>query len=184
MDIDDRCSGAIIQLIEGQEMSVKKRSGASLLFGSILSVLLFAQGFASQPPANPSVAAGVTFFYYDDLDEAADWYENKLGLNNLTDEGWVVIFELTDSSHLGLVNASGGSLKPTENKGAMLSIETGEREAWYEKLKDVDGINMIHGIEGSEDGWIEEFRMTDPGGYIIEFFRWRSHRPEAKKYSR
>ena len=131
VDNDDCCCGTIIQLKEGQEMLVKKRSGSLLLFGSILSILLFAQGFASQPHANPSVAAGVTFFYYDDLDEAADWYENKLGLNKLTDEGWVVIFELTDSSHLGLVNATDGSLKPTENKGAMFSIDTFDLEAWY-----------------------------------------------------
>ena len=184
VDNDDHCSGTIIQFEEDQEMSVKKRSVALLLLGSILSVLLFAQGFASQPQANPSIAAGVTFFYYDDLDEAADWYENKLGLNKLTDEGWVVIFELTDSSHLGLVNASDGTLKPTENKGAMFSIDTVDLEAWYEKLKDVDGINMRQGMQESTNGMIEVFSVTDPGGYIIEFFRWRSHRPEATKYSR
>jgi catechol-2,3-dioxygenase len=164
-------------------MSVKKRSGLLFLLGSILSVMLFVQGFASQQ-SNPSIAAGVPFFYYSDLVEAANWYENKLGLETTTKEDWVVILKLTDTSYLGLVNATEGSLEPIENKGAMLSIETAELEAWYEKLKDVDGINMIHGIEESEDGWIEEFRMTDPGGYIIEFFRWRSHRPEATKYSR
>ncbi len=184
VDNDDRCSGIIIRLEEGQEMSVKKKSVSLLLLGSILSVLLFAQGFASQPHANPSVAAGVTFFYYDDLDEAADWYENKLGLDKLTDEGWVVIFELTESSHLGLVNATDGSLKPTENKGAMFSIDTVDLEAWYEKLKDVDGINMRQDMQESINGMIEVFSVTDPGGYIIEFFRWRSHRPEATKYSR
>jgi hypothetical protein len=167
VDNDDRCSGTIIQYKEGQEMSVKKRSGLLFLLGSILSVMLFVQGFASQQ-SNPSIAAG----------------ENKLGLETTTKEDWVVILKLTDTSYLGLVNATEGSLEPIENKGAMLSIETAELEAWYEKLKDVDGINMIHGIEESEDGWIEEFRMTDPGGYIIEFFRWRSHRPEATKYSR
>lgn len=184
VDNGDRCSGTPIQLKEGQEMSVKNRSTSLLWLGSILSVLVIAQGFASQPPANPSVAAGVTFFYYDDLDEAADWYENKLGLKKLTDEGWVVIFELTDSSHLGLVNATEGSLKPTENKGAMFSIDTAELEAWHEKLKDIDGINMRQGMQESTNGMIEVFSITDPGGYIIEFFRWRSHRPEAKKYSR
>ncbi len=184
VDIDDRCSGTIIQFEEGQEMSVKNRKTSLLLLGSILSVLLFAQGFASQPQPNPSVAAGVTFFYYDDLDEAADWYESKLGLNKLTDEGWVVIFELTDSSQLGLVNASDGTLKPTENKGAMFSIDTVDLEAWYEKLKDVDGINMRQRMQESTNGMIEVFSVTDPGGYIIEFFRWRSHRPEATKYSR
>lgn len=184
VDNDDCRSGTIFQFKEGQEMSVKNRKTSLLLLGSILSVLLFAQGFASQPHANPSVAAGVTFFYYDDLDEAADWYENKLGLNKLTDEGWVVIFELTESSHLGLVNASDGTLKPTENKGAMFSIDTADLEAWYEKLKDVDEINMRQGMQESTNGMIEVFSVTDPGGYIIEFFRWRNHRPEATKYSR
>lgn len=123
------------------------------------------------------------FFYYHDLREAADWYQNKLGLSKLTEEDWVVIFELTDTSYIGLVNATGGTLRPTEEKGALLSIETAELEAWYEKLKNIDGINMIHGIEGDDDGMIEEFRMADPGGYIVEFFRWRSHRPEARRYA-
>lgn len=132
--------------------------------------------------SHPSIASGVPFFYYDDLSAAADWYENKLGLQRVTNEKWVVIFALTDSSYLGLVNASGGSLRPTENKGVVLSIETAELEAWYEKLKDVEGIDMIHGIESGADGMIEEFRMHDPGGYIVEFFRWESNRPEAKKY--
>ncbi len=164
-------------------MLVKNRSVSLLFLGSILSVVFLVHGCASQH-ASPSIAGGVPFFYYNDLNEAADWYENKLGLNKVTQEDWVVIFELTDTSYVGLVNATGGTLQPTENKGALLSIETAELEAWYEKLKDVEGINMIHGIEGSEDGWIEEFRMIDPGGYVVEFFRWRSHRPEAKKYSR
>ena len=165
-------------------MSIKNRSASTYLLGFILGVLLFDLGAASEPQEKPSIAAGVTFFYYDDLNEAADWYENKLGLNKITDEGWVVIFEWTDSLHLGLVNATEGTLKPTEDKGAMYSIETAELEAWYEKLKDVDGINMMQGIQESTNGMIEVFSITDPGGYIVEFFRWRSHRPEAKKYSR
>ena len=165
-------------------MSIKNRSVSIYLLGFVLGVLLIVQGSATEPRTNPPIATGVTFFYYNDLDEAADWYENKLGLNRVTDEGWVVIFEWTDSLHLGLVNATEGSLKPTEDKGAMYPIETAELEAWYEKLKDVDGINMMQGIQESTNGMIEVFSITDPGGYIIEFFRWRSHRPEAKKYSR
>ena len=91
----------------------------------------------------------------------------------------MVIFELTPSAYLGLVNASGGSLQPTENKGTLLSIETAELEEWWDKLKDVDGIDFIHGIEEGAEGMIQEFRMNDPEGYVIEFFRWRADRPEA-----
>ena len=162
-------------------MTAKNRSTSLRLLGLILSVMLLVQANASEQ-TNPSIAGGVPFFYYNNLDEAAEWYKNKLGLKPVTEEDWVVIFELTDTSFVGLVNASGGSLRPAADKGALLSIETAELEAWYEKLKDVDGINMIHGIEDGASGMIEEFRMTDPGGYIIEFFRWSSHREEAKRY--
>ena len=158
-------------------------TAAAFLLGLILHTLTVAAVFSADR-AHPSIANGVAFFYYDDLAAAASWYENKIGLKKVTSEPWVVIFELTDSSQLGLVNATGGSLRPTENKGVVLSIETAELEAWYEKLKNVEGINMIHGIEAGADGMIEEFRMTDPGGYIVEFFRWRSDRPEAEKYPR
>jgi len=66
-------------------MSKNNRSESTYLLGFVLGVLLFMQGSASEPHTNPPIAAGVTFFYYDDLDEAADWYENKLGLNRVTD---------------------------------------------------------------------------------------------------
>ncbi len=165
-------------------MLTRSRLASVFLLGLIFSLMLVLQGCASQQHHAPSIASGIPFFYYSDLPEAAEWYEKKLGLSKATEEEWVVIFELTDTSYLGLVNASGGSLSPTESKGVVLSIETVELEAWYEKLKDVDGINMIHGIEEGAAGMIDEFRMTDPGGYIVEFFRWRSHRDEAKKYSR
>jgi catechol 2,3-dioxygenase-like lactoylglutathione lyase family enzyme len=164
-------------------MATKISSSFRLLLAFTAIVVLYSQACATDD-ANPSIAGGVPFFYYNDLNEAAEWYEKKLGLKKVTNEEWVIIFELTNGSYLGLVNATGGSLKPTEDKGALLSIETAELEAWYEKLKDVEGINMVHGIEVGADGMIEEFRMVDPGGYIIEFFRWRQHRPEAARYAK
>ncbi len=56
-------------------------------------------------------------------------------------------------------------------------------ESWYEKLSAIEGTNITQGIVENDNGLIEEFRLVDPGGYIIEFFRWRSHRAEAEKYT-
>ena len=164
-------------------MSARNRSASLLALGLFLNLMFLLQGYAAQH-TNPSIAGVVPFFYYNNLNDAADWYEKKLGFKKITDEEWVVIFKITDTSYIGLVNATGGSLMPTAEKGALLSIETAELESWYEKLDAIDGIHMIHGIERSDDGMIEEFRMTDPGGYIVEFFRWRSHRAEAEKYAK
>ena len=162
-------------------MTVKMNSVLIFLSGLALNAALLSPAVAGDD-GYPSIAGGVPFFYYHDLPGAADWYKSKLGLKPLTEEEWVVIFELTPTSFIGLVNASGGSLRPTENKAALLSIETAELEAWWEKLKDVEGIDMIHGIQSGAGGMIEEFRMHDPGGYIVEFFRWRKDRPEAERY--
>jgi enamine deaminase RidA (YjgF/YER057c/UK114 family) len=137
------------------------------------AMLMFSGPLRAAAADHPRIDAGVPFFYYSDLNQAADWYENKLGLKKIADEDWVVIFALNPYSQIGLVDATGGSLRPIEDKGALLSIETEDLEGWWERLKDVEGINMIHGIEVGAQGMIEEFRMTDPGGYIVEFFRWR-----------
>ena len=164
-------------------MTVNMKPVFIILGGLILNTIVSIPTLAEND-ANPSIAGGVPFFYYHDLPAAADWYQNKLGLKPVTEEDWVVIFELTPTSFIGLVNASGGSLRPTADKGALLSIETAELEAWWEKLKNVEGINMIHGIEVGANGMIQEFRMYDPEGYIIEFFRWQENRPEAKRYKK
>ena len=122
---------------------------------------------------HPPIASGVPFFYYRDLPAAADWYEHKLGLERTTDGGWVAIFRLTPTSYIGLVNATDGTLHPAVKKGAMLSIETEALEAWYRRLKATDGIDMVSGIEDGAKGMIDKFIVRDPGGYLIEFFRWK-----------
>jgi catechol 2,3-dioxygenase-like lactoylglutathione lyase family enzyme len=163
-------------------MSARIGSASLLALGLIVNPVLLSPVYAS-PPARLSIANTVPFFYYTNLDEAVDWYENKLGFKKVTQEDFVVIFEITKTSQLGLVNATGGTLQPTDKKGVLLSIETAELESWYERLNAVEGINITQGIVKNDNGLIEEFRLVDPGGYIIEFFRWRSHRAEAKKYT-
>lgn len=145
---------------------------------AILSLYCFIAGASCTPvtdlaPEHPDIRAGVPFFYYQDLQTAANWYEDKLGLRKVVSRDWVVIFELNAYSQIGLVNATGGSLAPADEKGVLLSIEVDNLEGWYEYLSTKDGIDMIHGIEVGAQGMIEEFRMTDPGGYVIEFFRWK-----------
>ena len=162
-------------------MSAYMKSVGVFLTCLAVSVLVSITTVAADE-GHPSIAGGVPFFYYSDLQAAADWYRNVLGLKPVTEEDWVVIFELTADSYIGLVNATGGALKPIEDKGALLSIDTAELEAWWDKVKDVEGIEIKNGIITGADGMIEQFSLYDPGGYIVEFFRWKEHRPEAQRY--
>ena len=162
-------------------MNALTKSAGIFLAGLVVSVLVSMTAVAADE-GHPSIAGGVPFFYYDDFQAAVDWYKNVLGLKPLTEEDWVAIFELTPDSYIGLVNATGGALRPIEEKGALLSIDTAELEAWWDKVKDAPGIEIKNGIITGADGMIEQFSLYDPGGYIVEFFRWKDHRPEAQRY--
>ena len=164
-------------------MNVNMKSVCIFLAGLVFNVIVSAAAFA-EDDGHPSIAGGVPFFYYSDFPAAVDWYKNKLGLKPLTEEDWVVVFELTSTSYIGLVNATGGALKPTADKGALLSIDTVELEAWWDKVKDMEGIEIKNAIITGADGMIEQFSLYDPGGYIVEFFRWKEHRPEAQRYNK
>ena len=98
-------------------MSARIGSASLLALGLAVNLVLLSPVYAS-PPTQPSIANTVPFFYYTNLDEAADWYENKLGFKKVTKEDFVVIFEITKTSQLGLVNARGGTLQPTDKKAS------------------------------------------------------------------
>jgi catechol 2,3-dioxygenase-like lactoylglutathione lyase family enzyme len=136
----------------------------------------------------PSVTALVPNFYYHDLATAREWYVDKLGFTPIYEGGWVVIVEVAPGMQIALVDGERGTLKPVEDKGALLVIETDELEEWYRYVSRLEGIEwyqygnesgryrLKHGIMEHEE--IEEFRIVDPGGYIIEFYRWKpAYRP-------
>ncbi|WP_156840999.1 VOC family protein [Novosphingobium aquimarinum] len=114
-----------------------------------------------------------TMFYYEDLQEAIDWYD-RIGFKNVLKLDFVSIFEIGPSSYLSLVDATGGSQRPLRdgNKGAMLSIETTNLELWHQTLfsKGIEGTGA--GAEIGCGGRTIEFKLRDPGGYTLEFFEW------------
>lgn len=135
-------------------------------------------------PANrkpPPVTAVVTNFYYQDLAAARKWYTQDLGFPVIYDDGWVVIVEAGPGMQIALVDAAKGALKAVKDKGAMLAIETKHLEDWYDYVRAIPGIEWYpyngedpqhfqHGIR--QHGDYAEFRVLDPGGYIVEFYRW------------
>jgi catechol 2,3-dioxygenase-like lactoylglutathione lyase family enzyme len=114
-----------------------------------------------------------TMFYYEDLQEAIDWYQ-RIGFENVLNLDFVSIFQIGLSSYLSLVDATSGSQRPVRdaNKGAMLSIETTDLELWHQTLfsKGIQGTGT--GVEIGCGGRTIEFKLRDPGGYTLEFFEW------------
>lgn len=122
----------------------------------------------------PGYDGAITFFYYDALEPAICWYRDVIGLEPVMIEDWMALFQITPNHRLGLVGSAEGSQSPIAgaNKGTMLSIETDCLEQWYRRLQEagVDGLDQ--GFQPGCRGRTIEFRVRDPGGYHIEFFRW------------
>lgn len=127
----------------------------------------------SQPPA-PAIKGSILFHYYDDLDAAARWYQEILGLEVQMREDWLVLLRLGPASTLGLVDAVNGSHKPPRGAGqnAMLSIETDEIDAWHARFKALGLCPPDAALVPGCRGRTREFTVRDPGNYVVEFFQW------------
>lgn len=119
------------------------------------------------------VDSQVTFFYYKDLAAPERFYGETLGFPKTFDKGWVKFFRLTPCSYVGLVDEARGHHKALDQKSVMLSMETADLEAWYERAKRHGASFQTHpDFAAAAQKMITGFMLSDPGGYTVEFFRF------------
>ena len=146
---------------------------------ALLTTLLIGQSTAIADSRQPaSMDATITFFYYENLGEAAAFYGDILGLEKTMDEDWVKIYRITDTSSVGLVLEGKGYHSVSADKPAMLSIVTDNVDAWYQLLLE-SKVTLQTELkpddhESDPDGApVRGFVAEDPGGYTVEFFSWQ-----------
>jgi catechol 2,3-dioxygenase-like lactoylglutathione lyase family enzyme len=135
---------------------------------------------ASSEEAAPGCAlsgpprSAITFFYYDDLPAAVAFYRTIIGLPLVMSDAWCVVFALNGGAQLGLVDAVAGSQRPIEgrNKGAILSFEVDDVADCLDRLKRLSVAAPDDELVVGCGGRTQEFKIYDPGGYTVEFFRW------------
>lgn len=137
-----------------------------------------ADGQQARSPADMAASLGVkgvvTFFYYDDLAGAVAFYEGVIGLRKVMQNEWCGMFELRPGTLLGLVNGVAGSQAPIAgtNKGAIVSLEVEDLDACLALMKARGVVSQDAALEPGCAGRTWEFKLSDPGGYCLEFFRW------------
>lgn len=118
----------------------------------------------------PNIDSHVVMLYYKDLESAAAFYGEALGLEKTLDWDWVKFFRTSGSSYVGLVEEGEGAYHKAQRTNAvMLSIVTREIDAWHEKVKGAE-VEFLKDI--ANRGPIRSFLIQDPGGYTVEFFQW------------
>ncbi len=150
-----------------------------IIMGSLAAGLAAADkpGEAATAPdvvRHPSIVSHVTFHYYKDLAAAEHFYRDILGLEKTYDGPWVKMFRITGQSVVGLLDEREATFRaPTTTPSVMLSIETTDLEGWNEQLKSRGAVFMKELDPESKHPLVDSIMLKDPGGYTVEFFRWK-----------
>jgi len=114
------------------------------------------------------IQANLVFLYYKDLAKSQDFYENVLGLDLAADYGFAKIYQISQTSFVGLVDEKEGMHKSSEPKTVTLSFVTEQIDEWYHYLKD-QGVEMRGPVKNATRHPTRGFVAYDPEGYFLEF---------------
>ena len=119
--------------------------------------------------ASPGFDGFVTFVYTHDLERAASFYGDALGLEMVHDEGAARIFRVSDSGYLGVCVAS--DERPSVPEGICLSLVTDDVDGVFERLTRV-GTKTEGPPRKLPQFGIYSFFLRDPDGHLVEVQRF------------
>jgi catechol 2,3-dioxygenase-like lactoylglutathione lyase family enzyme len=132
------------------------------------------KGQKTTRPESLGVQGNIIWLYYKDLAAAQQFYEEKLGLDLLVDQGFAKIYSSSQTGFIGLVDELQGLHRFSEEKAVTVSFFTDDVEGWYFLLK-ARGVNFHNRSIGVESNAVEYVVAYDVGGYFLEFDRFLDH---------
>lgn len=138
------------------------------------STIMF--NFAGGPVLEPcpSIQATNVFFYYKDVEAAARFYHDVIGLERVADWGFAKMFRVSSTFFLVLVDEQQGMHRASEPKSVTLSFVTQEIDAWWDYLN-AAGVKMRGPVRDATRHPTRGFVAYDPEGYFLEFERFLVH---------
>ena len=113
----------------------------------------------------------ITFFYYDDLVKADEFYNEIMGFETVVDVEFAKVYTISDGAHVGIVDGNVGSMKPTEDKPVMLSVIVEDADAWHKYLTE-KGVDVAGPPKKPEYLDMKVFLLRDTEGYVLEILEW------------
>lgn len=121
--------------------------------------------------AFPPIDANLIFLYYKDLEAAKDFYGGILGLELVLDYGFAALYQMSESTFVGLIDETEGMHSAEEPKTVTLSFYTDEIDEWYDYLKE-KGVSLRGPVQNAVRHATRGFVAYDPEGYFLEFERF------------
>ena len=113
----------------------------------------------------------ITFFYYDDLAKADNFYSEIMGFETVVDVEFAKVYKISEGAHVGIVDGNVGSMKPTKDKPVMLSVLVEDADAWHKYLTE-KGVDVMGPPRKPEYLEMKVFLLKDTEGYILEILEW------------
>jgi catechol 2,3-dioxygenase-like lactoylglutathione lyase family enzyme len=127
--------------------------------------------YTSAGPPELGFKATVLWTYYEDLDGAAEFYEDVMGLNLIVDQGWAKLYRTSTTGYIGLVDGEKGMHQATQDKAITVSFLTTDVDAWLVHMKRQEALEklVLRHHEVVEEGFVRAFVAYDLENYFLEF---------------
>jgi predicted enzyme related to lactoylglutathione lyase len=114
-----------------------------------------------------AVLGQITFLYYHQIEPAAQFYGEGLGLDLVEDQGWAKIYRVAGTAYLGIVAGDKAFHTPQEKNAVLVTLVVDDASQWYDDLKG-RGVHLLSEPQDREEIGIRCFFLEDPGGYALE----------------
>uniref|UniRef100_UPI0040486035 VOC family protein n=2 Tax=Roseivirga sp. TaxID=1964215 RepID=UPI0040486035 len=125
--------------------------------------------------ASFGIEGQITHFYYANVEAAANFYANTLGLKNVGDNR----FQIGDNVFLQ-VNPLSEKHPANQAKSTAIAFLTDQLPQWYEYIQS-KGVEIKYTYKPKEGGPHDGFVAVDPEGYLLEFEQFKQH-PENELF--
>ncbi len=124
---------------------------------------------------NEGFYGAVTWLYYQDMLGAERFYEEKIGLKQIVDQGWAKVYQVSKTGYIGLVDERRGMHQYTDQKGTSVSFLVRDLEGWYDYVKSQEPFPLAQEMYSGKEDRYKAFVGMDPGKYFLEFDQFLEH---------
>lgn len=120
--------------------------------------------------------AAITWMYYKDMLNTQQFYEEKIGLRQIVDQGWAKVYQASPTGYIGLVDERRGMHSFSQDKAVNVSFFLEDVEGWFDYAKDNLPFELRQdSLEIGPEGKYKAFVGYDPEGYYLEFDQFYNH---------
>ncbi len=117
------------------------------------------------------IEGSITFFYYEDLGRAEEFYGEVMSLEKVIDVDFAKVFIVSGGAHFGIVDGKRGSMRPTKDKPVMFTVIVDDIESWHRRLEE-RGVEIDQPPKEASYLKMKTMLFRDPEGYVIEILEF------------